>query len=341
LLAKNNIQTFHERQKPKDLEPQETSKWVYCSKQFRAIEKVWLYIPGGTAPLFSTVLMLGIPAIIAGCKDIKICTPVNKYWKIAPEILYTAKILWIQNIFKIGWAQAIFAMAYGTEQVWKVDKIFWPGNAFVTEAKMKVSKFCAIDMPAWPSEVLVIADDFSNPKYVAADLLSQCEHGKDSQSVLICNDAKKINTIIKEIQKQLKKLPRKDIATQSLKNSFAILVDNIYEAINISNKYAPEHLILQVKSWEQYISNIINAWSVFCWEYSPESAWDYCSGTNHTLPTNWFAKSYSGIWLESFGKWITFQELTKEWLKNIWSSIEKMASSEWLMWHKNAVSIRF
>ncbi len=341
LLARDNIHIFHERQKPKNLEPQETSEWVYCWKQFRPIEKIGLYIPGGTAPLFSTLLMLAIPAMIAGCVDIKICTPVNKNWKVAPEVLYTAKILWIQNIFKIWGAQAIFAMGYGTKQIEKVDKIFGPGNSYVTEAKMKVSKFCAIDMPAWPSEVLVIADKTANFRYVAADLLSQCEHGKDSQSVLISNCQNKIIEILYECQTQLQNLPRKEIAKKSLQNSFAILVDSIDEAIHISNKYAPEHLILQIQSWKQYISKIINAGSVFCGEYSTESAGDYCSGTNHTLPTSWFAKSYSWVWVESFGKWITFQEITRDWLQNIWPNIEKMASSEGLEAHKNAVSVRF
>ncbi len=341
LLAKNNIQLFHERQIPKDLKQKETSKWVYCWRQFRAIEKIWLYIPGGTASLFSTILMLAVPAIIAWCKDIKICTPVNREWNISPEIIYTAKILWIKNIFKIWWAQAIFAMWYWTKQVEKVDKIFWPWNSFVTEAKIKISKFCAIDMPAWPSEVLVIADKSSNTKYVAADLLSQCEHGKDSQCVLICNNENKLKKIIIECQKQLLQLSRKDLATNSMKNSFAILVNDIEKAIDISNMYAPEHLILQIKSWKKYINWVINAWSVFCGKYSPESAWDYCSWTNHTLPTSWFAKSYSWVWLESFGKWITFQKITKIWLQNIWKSIEIMSSCELLDWHKNAVLIRY
>ncbi len=340
LLSKNNIKKFHSRQNITNLRPKETSKWVFCWREFRPIEKIWLYIPWGTAPLFSTILMLTVPAIIAWCKDIKMCTPVNKDGKIAPEVLYTAKILWIKNIYKVWWAQAIFAMWYGTKQIAKVDKIFWPWNSFVTEAKIKVSKFCAIDMPAWPSEVFVIADKYANPKYVASDLLSQCEHGEDSQCVLVCNDKKKIIETLIECQKQLQNLPRKNIASESMKNSFAILTDDIDTWIMISNEYAPEHLILHIKSWKKYIKNIINAWSVFCSEYSPESAGDYSSWTNHTLPTSWFAKSYSWIWVENFGKWITFQELTKDWLKNIWKSIEKMAESEWLFWHKNAVSTR-
>lgn len=339
-LSKDNIEKFHNRLKVKDLEPEETTSWVYCWREFRAIENVGLYIPWWTASLFSTVLMLWVPAIIAGCKNIQICTPVNKEWKVSPEILYTASLLGIKNIYKIGWAQAIFAMAYGTKQVTKVDKIFGPGNSFVTEAKLRVSKFCAIDMPAGPSEVLVIADETSNAKFVAADLLSQCEHGNDSQCVLLSNSKNKIKEILFECKNQLINFPRLDITTKSLENSFAVLVDDINQAVLISNQYAPEHLILQFKDWNKYIKSITNAWSVFCWDYSPESAWDYSSGTNHTLPTNWFAKSYSWVWLDCFWKWVTFQKLTKQWLINIWPSIEKMALTEWLYWHKNAVSIR-
>lgn len=340
-IAKNNIEKFHSRQILKNLDPEQTSQWVYCWREFRAIEKVGLYIPGWTAPLFSTVLMLWIPAIIAWCKNIQICTPINKQWKIAPEILYTANLLGITNIYKIGWAQAIFAMAYWTKQVLKVDKIFWPWNAFVTQAKLNVSKFCAIDMPAGPSEVLVIADEKSDAKFVASDLLSQCEHGEDSQCVLLSISKDKIKEILFECKNQLITLPRKEIAVKSLENSFAIFVDSIKQAIIISNQYAPEHLILQIQDWNKYLKDIINAWSVFCWKYTPESVWDYASWTNHTLPTAWFAKSYSWIGVESFWKWITFQELSKEWLQNIWDSIKKMATSEWLDWHKNAISIRF
>lgn len=339
-VSKKNIEKFHNRQKSTNLLPEETSAWVFCWREFRAIENVWLYVPGWTASLFSTVLMLWIPAIIAWCKNIQICTPCNKEWKVSPEILYVASLLWIKNIYKIWWAQAIFAMAYWTQQVPKVDKIFGPWNAFVTEAKLKVSKFCAIDMPAWPSEVLVIADDTSNAEFVAADLLSQCEHGKDSQCVLLCNSKDKIKEIITECNNQVINLPRQDIATISLENSFAILVDTMEEAISLSNQYAPEHLILQFKNWEKCLAMIINAWSVFCWEYSPESVWDYTSWTNHTLPTSWFAKSYSGVWVDSFWKWITFQELTKQWLENIKSTVENMALKEGLYGHKNAVTIR-
>lgn len=339
--SKENIEKFHQRQKLLDLKPEETSPWVFCWREWRAIENVWLYIPWGSASLFSTVLMLWIPAKIAWCKNITICTPVWKNWKVSPEILYSAKMLWIDRIYKIWWAQAIFAMAYWTKQVTKVDKIFGPWNAYVTEAKLKVSKFCAIDMPAWPSEVLIIADDKSNPKFIAADLLSQCEHGKDSQAILLCNSKEIINKVIFECKNQILNLPRFEIASKSLENSLAILVDDIEQAIIISNKYSPEHLILQFENWWKYIDKISNAWSVFCWNYSPESAWDYTSWTNHTLPTNWFAKSYSWVWIESFWKWVTFQELTKTWLQNIRNSIEIMSSKEWLEAHKNAVTIRF
>lgn len=340
-ISKNNIEKFHLRQKVKDLDPEETTFWVFCWKEFRTIENVWFYIPGWTASLFSTLLMLWVPAIIAKCKNIQICTPVNKQWKISPEILYIANLLWIKNIYKIGWAQAIFAMAYWTKQVTRVDKIFGPWNSFVTEAKLRVSKFCAIDMPAGPSEVLVIADEKSNAKFVAADLLSQCEHWTDSQCVLLSNSKEKIKEILFECKNQLINFPRLDITLKSLENSFAILVDDINQAILISNQYAPEHIILQFTDWNKYIKNITNAWSVFCWAYSPESVWDYASWTNHTLPTNGFAKSYSWIWVESFWKWITFQELTKDWLENLKTTVEQIALKEWLYWHKNAVSIRF
>ncbi len=306
-LAKNNIEKFHKRQIPKDLTPEETTTWVTCFKQFRAIEKVWLYIPWGTAPLFSTVLMLAIPAKLSWCKKIVLTTPPN----IASEILYTAKLCWVDEVYKIGWAQAIFSMANGTEQIPKVDKIFGPWNSFVTAAKMLVSSKVAIDMPAWPSEVLVIADKFSNASFVAADLLSQAEHWVDSQVVLVSDDKDKIYEILKKTKKQLNKLERKNISVEALKNSFAVLVENIDKAIDVSNIYAPEHLILQVKDYNLYIPKIINAGSVFLWKYSCESAGDYASGTNHTLPTSGYAKSYSWVWLESFWKWITFQCLDK------------------------------
>ena len=335
-LAKSNIEKFHKRQIPNNLKPEETCEGVICYKQFRAIEKVGLYIPGWTAPLFSTVLMLAIPAKLAWCKKIILTTPPS----IAPEILYTAKLCWVDEIYKIGWAQAIFSMAYGTKQIPKVDKIFGPWNSFVTAAKMLVSSKVAIDMPAWPSEVLVIADKNSNTSFVAADLLSQAEHWVDSQVVLISDDREKIYEILDELKKQINNLDRKDISIEALKNSFAVLVENIDEAIEISNIYAPEHLILQIQDYNKYISKITNAWSVFLWKYSCESAGDYASWTNHTLPTSWYAKSYSWVGLESFWKWITFQEISEKWIKNIWKAVEIMADAEWLQAHKNAMSLR-
>lgn len=335
-LAYKNIYTFHERQVPTNLEFSETSKWVSCSKEFRAIEKLWLYIPWWTAPLFSTVLMLAIPAIIAWCKEIYLCTPPN----IAPEILYVAKLVGITNIYKIWWAQAIFSMAYWTEQIPKVDKIFGPWNSFVTTAKMIVSSKVAIDMPAWPSEVLVIADKYANSSFAAADLLSQAEHGTDSQVVLVSDDEDKIVDILKEVKQQLSYLDRKDIILKSLENSFSILASSIEEALFISNIYAPEHLILQINNANKYLKNIQNAGSVFIWKYSCESAGDYASWTNHTLPTSWYAKSYSWVSVESFWKWITFQELSEGWINSIWRAVEIMAESEWLFAHKNAMTLR-
>lgn len=339
-VAKNNIEKFHRRQKPQNLEPEETSAWVFCSKQFRAIEKVWLYIPWGTAPLFSTLLMLWIPAILAWCKEIIICTPPQKNWNISPEILYTAQCIWIKDIYKIWGAQAIFSMAYGTQQITKVDKIFGPGNSFVTAAKMLISSKVAIDMPAGPSEVLIIADEKANAEFVAADLLSQAEHGTDSQVMLLSNTEEKIDEVLNELDIHLERLDRKNICKESLKNSVAILVGDINEAIKVSNVYAPEHLILQIEDSEKYISKIMNAGSVFLGKYSCESAGDYASWTNHTLPTSGYAKSYSGISVESFGKWITFQELTKKWIESIWSAVEIMAEAEGLQAHKNAMSVR-
>jgi len=335
-LAKNNIEKFHKRQIPNDLEPEEICKWVTCYKKFSAIEKVWLYIPWGTAPLFSTVLMLAIPAKLAWCKRVILCTPPN----IAPEILYTAKLCWVDEMYKIGWAQAIFSLANWTKQIPKVDKIFGPWNSFVTAAKMMVSSKVAIDMPAWPSEVLVIADKNANSSFVASDLLSQAEHGNDSQVVLVSDDKEKIDEVLTETLKQLEKLWRNEISINALKNSFAVLVNNIDEAIEVSNEYAPEHLIMQVDNYNNYIPKIINAWSVFLWKYSCESAGDYASWTNHTLPTSAYAKAYSGVWLETFWKWITFQELSEKWIKSIWKEVELMAEAEWLGAHKNAMSLR-
>ncbi len=338
--AKNNIEKFHKRQIPKNLQPEQTSKWVYCSKQFRAIDTVGLYVPWWTAPLFSTLLMLVIPAIIAWCKNIIICTPSQRCGNVAPEILYTAQLLWVNNIYKIGGAQAIFSMAYGTQEIPKVDKIFGPWNSFVTAAKMLISSELSIDMPAWPSEVLVIADKKADAWFIASDLLSQAEHGVDSQVILLSDSQRKILEVLEELDVQLNNLERKEIAKKSLKKSFVILTKDIDEAIKVSNKYAPEHLILQVENYNKYIQKIQNAWSVFLWKYSCESAGDYASWTNHTLPTNWFAKSYSGISVESFWKWLTFQELTKEGTENIWEAVETMAQAEWLQAHANAMKMR-
>lgn len=314
----------------------ETSKGITCWQEFRAIERVGLYIPGGTAPLFSSVLMLAIPAQIAKCKRIVLCTPPNP----APEILYTAKKCGVTEIYEIGGAQAIFAMAHGTEQVPKVDKIFGPGNSFVTAAKMKVSAFTAIDMPAGPSEVLVMADENANAQFVAADLLSQAEHGIDSQSVLVCSSATKAEEIITETLTQVEALPRKDIAIESLRNSFAVIAESIDEMIEVSNTYAPEHLILQIENWEKILSKIVNAGSVFCGPYSCESAGDYASGTNHTLPTSGFARNYSGVNLLSYGKMITFQEVSKAGINDLGPDIMRMAKAEQLEGHSKAVEYR-
>ena len=340
IRAKDNIFKFHEQQVEAAPKKIETSKGIFCWRKFKAIENVGLYIPGGTAPLFSTVLMLIIPAILAGSKRIVICTPPNNEGKIAPEILWTANMLGVTEIYKVGGAQAIFAMSYGTKQISKVDKIFGPGNAFVTAAKMKISSRTAIDMPAGPSEVLVIADKNSNAAFVASDILSQAEHGTDSQAVLLCDCSNKIDEIIAETDNQLEQLPRKDIAKQALSISYAVKIDNMKEAFEYSNIYAPEHLILSLDDFEQYIDIIENAGSVFCGKYSSESFGDYASGTNHTLPTSGFAKSYSGVSVSAFGKWITFQEVTKQGLNDLGETVEIMADREGLFAHKNAVTIR-
>lgn len=339
-LAYKNIFSFHYRQKRSVLDRKETAKGIICWQEFRAIEKVGLYIPGGTAPLFSTVLMLAIPAKIAECSEIILCTPPQKNGKIAPEVLWTAALCGVKTIFTSGGSQAIFAMAHGTESIPKVDKIFGPGNGFVTAAKMKVSSHTAIDMPAGPSEVLVIADENANAVFCAADLLSQAEHGADSQSVLVCTSQKKAEEILIETQKQLERLPRKEVAIESLKHSFAIIVKDLEEAIFVSNTYAPEHLILQTEEWESLLSKIQHAGSVFCGKYSCESAGDYASGTNHTLPTSAFARNFSGVSVESFGKWITFQHLSKEGIESIGKAVELMAEAEGLDAHKNAMTVR-
>jgi histidinol dehydrogenase len=338
--AKQNIEKFHTQQKT-TIERIETMPGVNCWRKSVGIEKVGLYIPGGTAPLFSTVLMLAVPAKLAGCKEIVLCSPPGKDGNIHPAILYTAMLAGVSRIYKIGGVQAIGAMAYGTESVPAVYKIFGPGNQYVTAAKQVVSREgIAIDMPAGPSEVLVLADYSANPAYVAADLLSQAEHGADSQVVLVAYKEEKVKAILKEVETQLEALPRKEFAAESLKNSVAIVVKNEEEAIDLINAYAPEHLILSVNNPEIVAEQITNAGSVFLGHYTPESVGDYASGTNHTLPTNGFAKAYSGVSLDSFVKKITFQQLTKEGLQNIGPVVEAMAEAEELIAHKNAVSIR-
>lgn len=339
-IAKQNIEKFHKSQFV-DEKVIETTNGVECWRKSIGIEKVGLYIPGGSAPLFSTVLMLGIPARLAKCNEIVLCTPSNDKGEINPVILYTANLIGITKIFKIGGAQAISAMAYGTESIPQVYKIFGPGNQFVTKAKELVQQNgVAIDMPAGPSEVLVIADKTGNPAYIAADLLSQAEHGEDSQVILLSDDESLITQTLIELEKQVDLLPRTEIAKKALLNSRAVLLNDMQECIAFSNLYAPEHLILASDDSLNYINGVINAGSVFLGNYSCESAGDYASGTNHTLPTNGYARNYSGVSLESFQKKITFQKLSKEGIKNIGPSIEIMAEAEGLFAHKNAVSIR-
>jgi histidinol dehydrogenase len=338
--AKENVTKFHASQNV-EIEKIETTKGVVCWRENRAIEKVGIYIPGGTAPLFSTVLMLVIPAQLVDCKEIILCTPPGKNGNINPAILYTAKLCGVTKIFKTGGAQAIAAMTFGTESIPNVYKIFGPGNQFVVAAKEYAQNFgVSIDMPAGPSEVLVIADEKAVPAFCAADLLSQAEHGSDSQVIFISTDLKIFNETIEEIEKQIIELPRNEFAQESLKNSHFILLKTIEEALEFSNIYAPEHLILALYDFEKYISKIQNAGSVFLGNYSCESAGDYASGTNHTLPTNGFAKNYSGVSLDSFVKKVTFQHLSKKGLQNLGKTIEIMAEAEGLFAHKNAVSIR-
>lgn len=339
-LAKRNIELFHESQK-ENVKIIETVKGVKCWRESRAIEKVGIYIPGGSAPLFSTILMLGVPAKLAGCKEIILCTPPDKNGNINPAILYTAQLVGITEIFAVGGIQAISGMTFGTKTISKADKIFGPGNQYVTAAK-QMAQQCgvAIDMPAGPSEVLIIADKSSNPEFLSADLLSQAEHGPDSQVILLSDDRNVIDQTISELKKQLNKLPRKSIAQKALENSKAILLKNLKECIEFSNLYAPEHLILAVKNANQFIPFISNAGSVFLGNYSCESAGDYASGTNHTLPTNGYARSYSGVSLDSFIKKITFQEISRDGIKRIGPAIELMAEAEGLYAHKNAVTVR-
>jgi len=340
LLAKNNIEKFHAAQKY-ELPKVETMPGVTCWQKAVAIEKVGLYIPGGTAPLFSTVLMLALPAQIAGCKEIVLCSPPNCEGKIHPAVLYAAKISGVTKIYKIGGIQAIGAMAYGTESVPKVYKIFGPGNQYVTAAKQIVSlNEVAIDMPAGPSEVEVLADDTANPAFVAADLLSQAEHGTDSQSILITTSENLAQKVIEQVAIQVEQLPRVDLAKKALEHSKIIIVKDMNEAIAMTNEYAPEHLIISTENYREIAEKITNAGSIFLGHLTPESAGDYASGTNHTLPTNGYAKAYSGVNLDSFTKKITFQELTKEGLQNIGDTIEIMAENELLTAHKNAVNLR-
>jgi histidinol dehydrogenase len=339
-LASKNIQAFHAAQTTQ-IKKIETTPGVICWQKPVAIEKVGLYIPGGTAPLFSSVLMLAIPAQIAGCKEIVLCSPPNKEGTIHPAILYAAKVSGVTQIYKLGGVQAIGAMAYGTKTVPKTYKIFGPGNQFVVAAKQLVSmNDVSIDMPAGPSEVLVVADETSNAAFVASDLLSQAEHGADSQVVLIASSLEVVENVLTEIELQIKNLPRGKTAAKALENSVLIVMENFENQIDLINEYAPEHLIISTKNYSGYIDKIVNAGSVFLGEYTPESAGDYASGTNHTLPTNGWARSYSGVNLDSFLKKITFQEISKEGLKNIGPAIEKMAEAEELLAHKNAVTLR-
>jgi histidinol dehydrogenase len=338
--AKQNIEVFHTAQKTSRIEV-ETSKGVQCWQEKRPIQKVGLYIPGGTAPLFSTVLMLAVPAQIAGCKDIILCSPPNKKGELAPEILFAAQLCGVTKIIKVGGIQAIAGLTFGTETIPQVYKIFGPGNQFVTVAKQIATKFgVAIDMPAGPSELLVFADENANASYIASDLLSQAEHGTDSQVILVSTSNALINEVLEEVEKQLNVLPRKAIAEKSIANSKLIYVENDAIALELINEYGPEHFIICSKNEDFYVNNIANAGSVFIGDYTPESAGDYASGTNHTLPTNGFSKAYSGVNLDSFSKSMTFQKISKEGILNIGETIELMAEAEGLQAHKNAVSIR-
>ena len=339
-LAKVNIEIFHNSQIQK-VERIETMPGVWCWRKSVGIEKVGIYIPGGSAPLFSTVLMLGIPAKMAGCKEIVLCTPPNEQGDIHPAILYAASLVGVTAIYRVGGAQAIAAMAYGTKTIPKVHKIFGPGNQYVTAAKQLVQQNgIAIDMPAGPSEVCVWADENAIPSFVAADLLSQAEHGPDSQVILVANNNEIVTAIQLEIDLQLIALPRKDVAVKALANSKAIILKNQDQAIDLINAYAPEHLILAIDNALQIADKIMNAGSVFIGNYSPESVGDYASGTNHTLPTNGHANAYSGVSLDSFVKKITFQQLTERGLMNIAPTVIEMAEAEGLQAHSNAVSVR-
>lgn len=340
-VAYSNIKRFHEAQFHSEA-PIETMQGVTCWRESRAIERVGLYIPGGTAVLPSTFLMLGIPATLAGCKEIVVCSPPQQNGKTNSYLAYCAVLLGINRIYLAGGAQAVAAMAYGTESIPKVDKIFGPGNRYVTQAKQLIqgTTLTAIDMPAGPSEVLVLADETANPSYVASDLLAQAEHGIDSQSILVSTSSEFIDRTIVEVETQLAVLPRKEIAAKAIANSYALLVTDMTEGMNFSNQYAPEHLILATAAYEPLIPQIVNAGSVFLGNLTPESAGDYASGTNHTLPTSGYAKAYSGVSIDSFIKKITFQLINKTGLHNIGNTVETLADAEGLQAHKNAITIR-
>jgi histidinol dehydrogenase len=339
-LAKNNIEVFHAAQKTEKVSV-ETTPGVFCWQEKRAIDKIGLYIPGGTAPLFSTVLMLAIPAKIAGCKEIVLCSPPDKNGQINPAILYAAQLCGVTKIYKIGGIQAIAAMTFATDTVSKVSKIFGPGNQFVTVAKQLATKYgIAIDMPAGPSELLVVADESSNPAFVASDLLSQAEHGADSQVILVSDAKQVIDNVLVEVERQTNELPREEVVMKALESSSAILIEDASDALSFINDYAPEHLIISTNNDDFFVNGITNAGSVFIGEYTPESAGDYASGTNHTLPTNGYAKAYSGVNLDSFTKSITFQKISKKGIQNIGNAIELMAEAEGLQAHKNAVTLR-
>ncbi|KAA2217089.1 histidinol dehydrogenase [Maribacter flavus] len=339
-LAKSNIEKFHRAQKTQKVSVT-TAPGVECWQEKRPIQKVGLYIPGGTAPLFSTILMLAVPANLAGCKEIVLCTPPDKQGNVNPAILYTAGLCGVTKILKVGGIQAIAGMTFGTESVPRVYKIFGPGNQYVTVAKQIATKHgVAIDMPAGPSELLVFADDSANPAFVASDLLSQAEHGTDSQVLLVSTSKEMINQVETELENQLKELPRKDIAEMAIENSKSIYVEDGQTAVELINAYGPEHYIICAKDEDYFIDNVANAGSVFVGNYTPESAGDYASGTNHTLPTNGYAKQYSGVNLDSFMKSMTFQKISPEGILNIGEAIELMAEAEGLQAHKNAVTLR-
>ncbi|MFZ9046344.1 MAG: histidinol dehydrogenase [Cyclobacteriaceae bacterium] len=338
--AKKNITKFHKAQHQEPFE-MEVMKGVNCARRSIPIQKVGLYIPGGTAPLFSTVLMLGVPAQLAGCKEIILATPTNKYGEVNPVVLYTANLLGIHKILKVGGAQAIAAMAYGTETATKVDKIFGPGNQYVTAAKQIVSRdTVAIDMPAGPSEVMVVADETTNPDFAAMDLLSQAEHGVDSQAILVSKSRKSILAIEASVNRLVEELPRKAIAKKALEASISVLVKSDDELVKTVNVYGPEHLIFNTEEADSYVDRVVNAGSVFIGPYTPESMGDYASGTNHTLPTNGWANAYSGVSLDSFMKKITYQKITKEGIKALGPVVEHMAEAEQLEAHKQAVTLR-